>query len=177
MNYHKRGVITKEYPFYIIFSSGEIFSLLTYKFLKLIPDGQGYLRLRLKNKTGKFVDVLVHRLIAELFVPNPLNLPEVNHKDENRQNPSASNLEWCTHVYNINYGNHTSKSCETRRNMDYDWKTPILQFDKDGNFIKRWHSQKEASRAGYNQGNIGECARGNRKTAHGFVWVYESEVI
>ena len=175
MNY--QWVISSDFPEYIIFSSGEVFSLLTYKFLKAVPDTQGYLRLRLKNRVGCFKDVLLHRLVAMLFVSNPNNLPEVNHKDENRQNPCANNLEWCTHVYNINYGNHTKKSCDTRRLIEYSWKTPILQFDKEGNLVKRWNSQKEATRAGYNQGNIGECARGNRKTAHGFVWKYEKEVI
>lgn len=121
--------------------------------------------------------MLLHRLVATLFIPNPFNFPEVNHKDEDIQNPCANNLEWCDHVYNINYGSHTEKSCETRRQIDYSWKTPILQFDKDGNFIRKWRSQKEASRAGYNQGNIGECARGKRKSAHGFIWKYEEREV
>ena len=46
----------------------------------------------------------IHRLVAETFIPNPDNLPEVNHKDENKLNNEASNLEWCTHKYNSNYG-------------------------------------------------------------------------
>lgn len=174
MNYH----IHERYPHYIVFTNGDVFSLLTYKFLKPAPLEHGYLRVRLKDKHGDFKDVLLHRLVAEVFIPNPFNLPEVNHKDENVQNPSVENLEWCEHKYNINYGNHTKKSCETRRLIDYSWKTPILQLDISGNLIKRWKSQKEASRAGCNQGNIGECARGKRKTAHGFIWRYaESEVV
>ena len=46
----------------------------------------------------------LHRLVAETFLPNPLNLPQVNHKDQNKLNPRVDNLEWCTCQYNINYG-------------------------------------------------------------------------
>lgn len=179
MNYHlPRGRTLDNFPDYIIFKSGRVYSRKTHRFMSISFDGQGYLHLTLIDKNGDRKTVLLHRLVAELFVPNPNNLPEVNHKDEDRGNPNADNLEWCSHKYNINYGNHTNKSCSTRREIPYSWKTPILQYDLKGNLIKRWNSQKEANRAGYNQGNIGECARGKRKTAHGFIWKYEeSEVV
>ena len=53
---------------------------------------------------GKRKQKLVHRLVAEAFIPNPQNLPEVNHKDENPANCNADNLEWCDRIYNMNYG-------------------------------------------------------------------------
>lgn len=66
------------------------------------------------GKTGHRGQYRVHRMVAEAFIPNPDNLPEVNHKDNNRTNNCVDNLEWCTHVYNIQYsidsGNHISTS-------------------------------------------------------------------
>ena len=63
-----------------------------------------------KKKYGK----LLHRLVAETFVPNPYNLPEVNHIDEDKINNRADNLEFCDHKYNINYGGCIDRAIETR---------------------------------------------------------------
>lgn len=77
------------------------------RLLKMIFDGRGlYYQVSLSNGINK--RYLVHRLVAEAFVENPLNLPEVNHKDENKTNNKASNLEWCDHKYNSNYGSRLS---------------------------------------------------------------------
>lgn len=65
------------------------------------PNGYKCVVLRKNNKSTSF---LVHRLVAETFLPNPSNLPCVNHKDENKSNNSVDNLEWCTRLYNDNYG-------------------------------------------------------------------------
>lgn len=74
------------------------------KILRQAFDGRNhYLQANLA-KDGKQHMVLIHRIVASAFLENPLNLPEVNHKDENKANNCASNLEWCTHKYNNNYG-------------------------------------------------------------------------
>lgn len=69
---------------------------------------RGYLQVTLThNNKRKYVGV--HRLVAQAFIPNPNNLPQVNHKDEDPLNNHVENLEWCTAKYNCNYGNRNSK--------------------------------------------------------------------
>lgn len=73
---------------------------------RILKDGyNGYGRTQYKKvtltKDGERKDLLIHRLVAEAFIPNPNNLPVVNHKDGNRLNNTIENLEWCTQQYNI----------------------------------------------------------------------------
>lgn len=75
----------------------------------------GYLQVLLKID-GRQKLCLVHRLVAEMFVYNPDNLNEINHKDENKLNNIADNLEWCTHWYNCNYGTRTTRASEAYQN-------------------------------------------------------------
>ena len=66
-------------------------------------DKKHYMEVNL-SKNNKVTHYLIHRLVAQAFIPNPNNLPQVNHKDENRENNRVDNLEWCTAEYNTNYG-------------------------------------------------------------------------
>lgn len=75
-------------------------------------DGYVYATLCKNNKTHL---ATIHRLIAEAFIPNPNNLPQINHKDEDKTNNSIDNLEWCTCKYNINYGTRTERAFMKRR--------------------------------------------------------------
>ena len=119
-------------------------------------------------KNGKHKNYYVHRLVAETFIDNPDNLPQVNHKDENKTNNNVVNLEWCTNKYNHNYGTINERISQSQS------KT-VLQYDLNGNLIKEWKSINECGRNGFNQGDICKCCNGKRKTAKGFIWVYKNE--
>ena len=87
---------------YKINNYGEVLSLRSNKILKPNNNGIGYFIIQL-CKNGKRKNYLIHRLVAEHFLDNPNNLPEVNHKDEDKSNNFVNNLEWCEHKYNMNY--------------------------------------------------------------------------
>lgn len=114
----------------------------------------------------------VHRLVAQAFIPNPNNLPEVNHIDENKLNNNINNLEWCDSKYNNTYGNRigiASMKCSK----------PVSMFDKEGKYIRTYKSCTEASKeTDISMCHISSCClnRYGRKTAGGYIWKYESEV-
>lgn len=116
-------------------------------------------------KKGKNKTCLIHRLVAEAFLPNPNNLKCVNHKDENPHNNNVDNLEWCTYAYNNTY-----KDIHLRRNLD-NIARKIIQYDLDMNEIKRWNTISEAAKF-YNtySSNIIKCCRGERNHVVGFKW-------
>lgn len=148
---------------YAITSCGRVWSYRNEMFLKPKITKDGYLRVKL-CKNGKMKHIGVHRLVAEAYLPNPNNLPQVNHKDENKKNNCLQNLEWCDASYNINYG-----TCVKRRSAKR--KKPILQFDLEGNFIREWNSAVDVGKR--ERANIKECLRGRTKTAYNYIWKYK----
>ena len=74
------------------------------------PDKCGYMYVELRNKHKKRQKISVHRLVAITFIPNPDNLPQVNHKDEIRDHNNVDNLEWCSVLYNQRYGHRRERS-------------------------------------------------------------------
>lgn len=113
-----------------IFTKGKILNGFTK------PTGYKSVDLYYNNHRKKFH---IHRLVAGAFIENPNNLPEVNHKDEDKSNNCVENLEWCTCAYNINYGTHNQKVANSNKNHPNKIKA-ICQFDLKGNFIKEWSS-------------------------------------
>lgn len=123
------------------------------------------------SKNGEVKSETIHTLIADAFIPNPDNLPCVNHIDENRANSVLSNLERCTYSYNNAYGCACAKRKETmRRNSEGKHKI-IYQFDLSGNLVATYKGgvTQTEEKLGY---LIGDCLTGKSKTAHGYVFSY-----
>ena len=145
-------------------------------------DKDGYFKVGL-SKNGEYKTCKVHRLVAQTFIPNPENLPEVNHKDEDKTNnfvflnedgsinKEKSNLEWKTHRDNINHGTHNERSAKTRTNGKLS--KPVLQLSLTGELIREWPSVAECERNGFNQGYVAACCRGVYESAYGFLWMYK----
>lgn len=138
------------------------------KLINQYDNGKGYLYVRLYfNKQLK--NYRVSRLVAEEFVDNPNNYKFVNHKDENRKNNNADNLEWCTLKYNNNYGNRINKYKQKRYKK-------ILQYNLNNCFIKEWNSIREiAETLKISESGIVYCAKGRFKQFKGFIWKYKKE--
>lgn len=134
--------------------------------LKPWVNAQGYLCAALWAKGKKVKTMLVHRLVAEAFIPNPNNYPYVNHMDENKQNPKAENLEWCTMEYNFKYGTALERMAESKSKKVY-------QYSKEGKLIREWKSTKECGRNGYDDVSVWKCCTGKSKTHNGFIWSYK----
>ena len=144
------------------------------KILKTSKNTKGYLQVGL-FKDGKQVRKQIHRLVAEAFLENPNNLPQVNHKDENKENNCAENLEWCTLKYNINYGTGVQRRAEKRRN-DPSMSKRVDQIDpQTREVIRQWESTAECGRNGFLSGMVSKCALGKYKQYKGFIWKYVAD--
>ena len=97
---------------YEVSNMGNVRNVRRNKLLRLSKTNNRYIRVSL-CKNGIKTGLTVHRLVAEAFIPNPDNLPEVNHKDEDKTNNRVENLEWCDHKYNMNYGTRNIRAKET----------------------------------------------------------------
>lgn len=169
---------------YSVSSDGKVKSLFRYhRTLKPNVSKNGYESVELfKDKKSK--RLLVHRLVAIAFIPNPENLPQVNHKDENKRNNSVSNLEWVTAKQNMAHGTRLKRQLAS---IDYTTEERKKIARTNGKVVSRsvaqilndsvvatYPSAKEASRAtGISHSHICECAKGIRyKRAGGYEWKY-----
>ena len=142
-------------------------------------DTKGYLQVKLW-KNGEYKTCSVHRLVAEAFLENPDNLPEVNHKDEDKTNnfvflnedgsvdKEKSNLEWKTHRDNMNHGTRNERIAKALSKR-------VLQLSLSGELIREWPSTRECERNGFYSSNVAACCRGERKSHKGFLWMFADD--
>lgn len=145
---------------YEVSDTGLVRNKVSGKILKPSKDKYGYLRVKL-YKDGIRKTIRIHRLVAEAFLPNPLNLPQVNHIDENKSNNNVENLEFCGCQYNI----------------DYSKSKPVCQYSLDGRLLNIYKSAYEAERqTGVLHQNICQCCLGNPNYSHAgnFIWKYKT---
>lgn len=147
----------KDFPNYYITSKGQVWSNNKKGYLKLKINKYGYAYVILYNN-GIPTTKMVHRLVAEAFIPNPNNLPQINHLNENKMDNCIDNLEWCNSSYNANYGT---------RNLRVSRSVKCIETGKI------YYSVREASKqTGVSATSISKVCHGVRKTAGNFHWEF-----
>ena len=150
-----------------------------------VDTGRGYSMVRLrKNRKRKWC--LVHRLVAQTFLPNPENKPCINHKIEGKKGKTMNfvffnedgtvdeertTIEWVTYKENNDYGTHNERVAKANTNGKLS--KPVLQLSLSGELIREWPSTAECGRNGFNRGHVAECCLGKRKTHKGFRFMYK----
>lgn len=159
---------------YEIYTSGKVRGVRG-KFLKLHKGTSGYIQVNVWNKY-KQKTFLLHRLLAEAFIPNPNNLPEVNHIDGNKLNNALNNLEWVSRSENIQHGIHTGlipSPWQGKTGKHHCKSKRVIQL-KDGVIVAEYGSGREAAReTGICYGTISNVLLNKGKTAGGFSWKYK----
>lgn len=164
--------IIKGFSNYAVSADGNVYNIETGRKLKPIKRN-GYLHVGLY--TGEKEKLFsIHRLVADAYLPNEKRLPCVNHKDENKENNSVENLEWCDCKYNNHYGQN--KPVNNLLKGHIKLQKGVYMFSKDGRLIAEYCSAREAARQnGINQSNITKCCKKKVGSAGGYIWTYYTE--
>ena len=131
------------------------------------PNTFGYMKVTI-CKNGKVHEARINCLVAIAFIPNPNNLPQVNHIDENKSNNDVNNLEWCTAKENCNHGTHNER-------VGIGHRKAIVQLNLNGDFIREWKCIKDVEQAGFIKDAVSMCACGKRKTSSGYIWLFKDK--
>ena len=136
------------------------------KATRLSPKGYRIINVRYN---GKHYTYKVHRIVAQTFIPNPDNLPEVNHKDENKSNNRVDNLEWCTHLYNNLYGTRVERIAEKNKisqkgkKLSAESRAKIAEKAKGRKHTEEWKKrQSEKIKELHRQGRYKESLIGSQ---------------
>ena len=173
------------FPDYLITSQGRVFSLKYGKLKELKPriNRDGYLDVPL-YKNGKQYRKFIHQLVAQAFISNPYNKPEVNHIDEDKTNNHVSNLEWMTHMENLNHGSRNERAGKAisktngdgrRKGLNNPRARAVVGFKIDGCGIKYYKYIKECEKDGFIQSAIVQCCKGKIKSHKNYKWFYADE--
>lgn len=159
---------------YKISSFGNVFSIKKHKNIKPETSNNGYLRIGL-HKAGKVYMKSIHRLVAETFIPNPENKPQINHKNGNKIDNCIENLEWVTPSENVSHRfsvlGHKSVNYRKFGSKNHSSKK-VAQIEKD-NIIAEYGSVREASRlTGILPSTIHRCIIGKYTHAGNYQWKY-----
>ncbi len=145
---------------YLVSNTGDV-KKVDGKLLKQSNRGSYKAVTLIKDKQEKLINV--HRLVGEAFIVNPYNLPQINHKDEDKYNNNVDNLEWCTAFYNIHYGNRSEKSSDKQRKK-------ICSISETGDIVNIYKGINDTKLYGYTPQAVSECCRGIRKIHKSYMW-------
>ena len=155
------------------------------KLLNPFDNGCGYSQVVL-SKNGEYKTCLVHRLVAQTFLPNPENKPYINHKiegDEGKKinmvifnedgtvDKKRTTIEWVTPKENNDYATRNERVSKAMTNGKLSKR--VLQLSLSGELIREWESTQECGRNGFDQSNVARCCQGKQKTHKGFRFMYK----
>ena len=149
---------------YQVSNLGRVWSIKTQRYLKGSYDKDGYHQVCLTAKNGKSKKEFIHRLVALAFLSNPNNLPQVNHKDENKDNNCVDNLEWISIKDNANHGTRNKRISKAN-------SIPVYCFELDKTFYGAMEAAREL---GLNNSSISKACKGKQKTTGGYHWCYKT---
>jgi hypothetical protein len=160
---------------YSVTMSGRVINNTTKKCKKPSDNhsGKGYLYVDLYNN-GKRKRFYIHRLVAELYIPNPENKPYVNHKDGNPRNNCVENLEWCTPLGNVEHASGVLGVMKAYKKANCKRQKAVQQIDcKTKKVVAVYSSMREAERkTGINSSYICQICKGKFKQCFGYMWCY-----
>lgn len=137
----------------------------------IFKSGYLYIMFRKDGKRNKYT---IHRLVAQAFIPNIANYPQIDHKDGNKQNNDINNLRWCTPTINMSNELTQQRVLIGREKVDFPYRMPIVQLI-NGKIVNSYDSIYSTKDKGYNPASVNKCCNGKCKTYKGYSWMRLSD--